>query len=61
MGAPFEFRCDRLFSADVRDGRIALAFEHVVVLLSAECARAVGDVLDELREIDESGAGDVNG
>jgi hypothetical protein len=50
-----EYVCDQLVRAEARTGRIALVFENVTIILSVECARAVADILDELREIDDAG------
>jgi hypothetical protein len=49
-----EFACDKLESAWIHFGKIALAFDTVVIVLGPKCARAVDDMLCELTEIDEA-------
>ncbi len=43
-----EFDCENLESAWVHFGRIALAFDSVVLLLSPECATRLGEALRSL-------------
>jgi hypothetical protein len=50
-----EFACNKLESAWIHFGKIALAFDTVVIVLGPECARAVDHILWELAERDEAG------
>jgi hypothetical protein len=47
-----EFACDKLESAWIHFGRIALAFDTVVIVLGPECAKAVDHILCEMAKRD---------
>lgn len=46
-----EFVCDRLVRAEFRQGRLALIFEAVTIIVSIECAlflvQTIGDTLGD--------------